>query len=67
MLGSVRQLAERIELYLRYEPGLDAAGARALFGQGGLGTDDRMVDVAFRLARRRLAEERDGIEERDGM
>jgi hypothetical protein len=45
-------LAERIELYLRYQPGLDLAGARELFGEGGLGTDNRMVDVAYRLARR---------------
>jgi hypothetical protein len=45
-------LAERIELYLHYQPELDLAGARALFGQGGLGTDNRMVDVAYRLARR---------------
>lgn len=51
-------MAERIELYLRYQPELDLAGARELFGEGGLGTDNRMVDVAFRLARRRLAEER---------
>jgi hypothetical protein len=51
-------LADRIHLYMRYEPALDAAGARALFGEHGLGADDRRVDVAYRLARRRLAEER---------
>jgi hypothetical protein len=50
-------LADRIELYLRYQPSLDVAGARALFGQSGLGNDDRMVDVAFRLARRRLLDD----------
>lgn len=44
---------------MRYQPDLDLAGARALFGEGGLGTDDRMVEVAYRLARRRLADERD--------
>jgi len=52
-------LAERIELYLRYQPDLDLAGARAVFGQTGLGTDDRMVAVAFRLARRWKLEGRD--------
>jgi hypothetical protein len=58
VLDSVGQLADRIELYLRYESELDAPSARAVFGQAGLGAEDRVVDVAFRLARRRVADER---------
>jgi hypothetical protein len=48
-----------MELYLRYEPEMDLDRARAVFGQGGLGTDDRMVTVAYRLARRWAQEGRD--------